>query len=77
VVFVTLEDDTGPVNVIIWPDLLLRYRKEVLQARLMTVFGVWQADPATGGRVMHLVARRIIDHSPWLGELVTHSRDFH
>jgi error-prone DNA polymerase len=77
VVFVTLEDDTGQVNVIIWPDLLLRYRKEILQARLMTVFGVWQADPATGGRVMHLVARRIIDHSPWLGELVTHSRDFH
>jgi error-prone DNA polymerase len=77
VVFVTLEDDTGQVNVIIWPDLLQRYRKEILQARLMTVFGVWQADAASGGQVMHLVARRILDHSPWLGELVTHSRDFH
>jgi error-prone DNA polymerase len=76
VVFITLEDDTGSVNVIVWPDLLERYRKEILGARLMTVFGVWQADIATGGQVMHLVARRIVDHTALLGDLMAHSRDF-
>jgi error-prone DNA polymerase len=76
VVFVTLEDDTGTVNVIVWPDLLERYRKEVLGARRMTVYGIWQADTATGGQVMHLVARRVVDHTPLLGALVSRSRDF-
>ena len=76
VVFITLEDDTGSVNVIVWPDLLERYRKDILGARLMTVFGIWQADHATGGQVMHLVARRVVDHTALLGELTTSSRDF-
>jgi len=76
VVFVTLEDDTGSVNVIVWPDLLVRYRKEVLGARLMTVYGIWQADTATGGQVMHLVARRVVDHTELLGALTLRSRDF-
>ena len=76
VVFVTLEDDTGTVNVIVWPDVLERWRKEILGARLMTVYGVWQADTATGGQVMHLVARRVVDHTALLGELTTRSRDF-
>jgi len=77
VVFITLEDDTGQINVIVWPQLFERYRKEVLQARLMTVFGVWQADTSTGGQVMHLVARRVLDHTGLLAELHTRSRDFH
>jgi error-prone DNA polymerase len=76
VVFVTLEDDTGTVNVIVWPDVLERWRTEILGARLMTVFGVWQADTATGGQVMHLVARRVVDHTALLGALTTRSRDF-
>jgi error-prone DNA polymerase len=76
VVFVTLEDDTGSVNVIIWPDLLERYRKEILGARLMTVFGIWQADTDTGGQVMHLIARRVVDHTALLGGLEMRSRDF-
>jgi error-prone DNA polymerase len=76
VVFVTLEDDTGSVNVIIWPDLLERYRKEILGARLMTVFGIWQADTETGGQVMHLIARRVVDHTALLGGLAMRSRDF-
>jgi error-prone DNA polymerase len=75
-VVITLEDDTGTINVIVWPDLLERYRKEILGSRLMTVFGVWQADVATGGQVMHLVARRVVDHTPMLGELTARSRDF-
>ena len=76
VVFVTLEDDTGTVNVIVWPDVLERWRREILGARLMTVYGVWQADAATGGQVMHLVARRVVDHTALLGELTPRSRDF-
>ncbi|MFN7288458.1 MAG: error-prone DNA polymerase [Burkholderiales bacterium] len=77
VVFITLEDDTGQINVIVWPRLFDRYRKEILQARLMTVFGVWQADAASGGQVMHLVARRVVDHTALLGALNPRSRDFH
>ncbi|HYF58076.1 MAG TPA: error-prone DNA polymerase [Burkholderiaceae bacterium] len=76
VVFVTLEDDTGSINVIVWPDLVERYRREVLGARLMTVYGTWQADVATGGQVMHLIARRVVDHTSLLGDLVARSRDF-
>ncbi len=76
-IFVTLEDETGAVNIIIWPDLLERYRKEVLAAQLMTVYGIWQRDEFSGGRVTHLVARRVVDHSALLGRLHPRSRDFH
>jgi len=75
-VFVTLEDETGTINVIVWPDVLERYRREVLAAQLMTVEGLWQTDPHTGGQVAHLVARRIADHSALLGRLAARSRDF-
>ena len=74
--FVTLEDETGTVNVIVWPDLFERYRKEVLAARLMTVYGLWQRDEDTGGEVMHLLARRVVDHTALLGRLTLRSRDF-
>jgi len=75
-IFVTLEDETGAVNVIVWPTLLERYRKEVLAARLMTVYGTWQRDLDTGGQVMHLVAQRVVDHTALLGRLRAASRDF-
>ena len=74
--FVTLEDETGTVNVIVWPDFFELYRKEVLAARLMTVYGVWQRDEETGGEVMHLLARRVVDHTALLGRLTLRSRDF-
>jgi error-prone DNA polymerase len=76
VVFLTLEDDTGAVNVIVWPDHLERYRKEVLGGNLLTVYGTWQRDTETGGQVMNLLAQRIVDHSHLLGGLATRSRDF-
>jgi error-prone DNA polymerase len=41
------------------------------------VYGVWQRDDETGGQVRHLVAKRLKDLTPWLGELDTSSRDFH
>ena len=77
VIFVTIEDETGAVNVIVWPDMVERYRKEILASRLMTVYGVWQRDGETGGQVVHLVARRVVDHSRLLGRLAARSRNFH
>ena len=74
--FVTLEDETGTLNVIVWPRLVERFRTAVLSARLMTVQGVWQRDADSGGRVAHLVARSVADHSALLGDLMTGSRDF-
>ena len=72
-VFVTLEDETGYVNIIVWPHLIERQRRELLGARLMGVEGVLERE----GEVMHLVARRLTDHSALLGRLATSSRDFH
>jgi error-prone DNA polymerase len=73
VVFVTLEDETGYVNVVVWRDLGERQRRELLGARLMTVHGVIERE----GEVVHLVARKLVDHSALLGRLVARSRDFH
>ncbi|WP_245503657.1 error-prone DNA polymerase [Aquabacterium lacunae] len=73
VVFVTLEDETGNVNVIVWPHLKEKQRRELVHARLLAVYGVWQRE----GEVRHLVAHRLRDLTPWLGRLNTHSRDFH
>jgi error-prone DNA polymerase len=73
VVFVTLEDETGSVNVIVWRDLADRQRRELLKSRLMGVDGVLERE----GDVIHLVATRLHDHSALLGRLQTRSRDFH
>ncbi|MDP9125469.1 MAG: OB-fold nucleic acid binding domain-containing protein, partial [Pseudomonadota bacterium] len=73
VVFVTLEDETGTVNVIVWPAVAAAQRKPLLGASLLTVYGVWQRE----GEVRHLIAKTLVDHSPMLQGLVTHSRDFH
>jgi error-prone DNA polymerase len=72
VIFVTLEDETGNVNVIVWPGLLEKQRKEVLGASLLAVYGVWQCE----GEVRHLVAQRLVDMSHLLDGLQSTSRDF-
>jgi error-prone DNA polymerase len=72
VLFVTLEDESGYTNVIIWPSLLERQRKEALGASLLAVYGVWQRQ----GEVAHLVAQRLVDLSQLLGSLTTTSRNF-
>ncbi|MGI9132331.1 MAG: error-prone DNA polymerase [Rhodoferax sp.] len=77
VVFVTLEDETGSVNVIVWKALRERFRQPLYQARLMLVFGLWQCDAHSAGRAGHVIARRLLDLTPLLGELTTRSRDFH
>ena len=77
VVFVTLEDETGCVNVIVWRDLFERYRRELLGARLLGVEGTIES----GNGVVHLIARRCADHGAWLGSLLgplqVRSHDFH
>ena len=76
VVFVTLEDETGSVNVIVWESVKERFRHAVYQSRLMAVYGVWQRDDESG-EVRHVIAKHIVDLTPMLGELATSSRDFH
>jgi error-prone DNA polymerase len=72
-VFVTLEDETGTVNVIVWPRLVKVQRRELLGSRLMGVEGTLERE----GEVMHLVAKRLVDHSDLIGSLQVESRDFH
>ncbi|MFL1341185.1 OB-fold nucleic acid binding domain-containing protein [Acinetobacter baumannii] len=72
VLFMTLEDETGQVNVILWPGLLEKFRKEALGAALLAVYGVWQAE----GKVRHLIASNLVDRSELLGALPTTSREF-
>ncbi len=73
VVFVTLEDETGYLNVVVWNHLVEAQRRELLGSKLLGVEGVMQKE----GEVVHLVARRLIDHTALLGRLATVSRDFH
>ncbi|MBL8350524.1 MAG: error-prone DNA polymerase [Burkholderiaceae bacterium] len=73
VVFVTLEDETGAVNVIVWPKVAEQQRKPLLAATLLTVYGIWQRE----GEVRHLIAQKLVDHSALLQGLVSKSRDFH
>jgi error-prone DNA polymerase len=72
VIFVTLEDETGSVNVVVWRDLAERQRRELLGARLLEVDGRLERD----GEVVHLIARRLRDRSRLLGELLARSRNF-
>lgn len=73
VIFVTLEDETGQVNVVVWRDVGARQRRVLLGAKLLAVHGVLERD----GDVVHLVAGRLEDLSPLLGRLTVGSRDFH
>ncbi|MGE0875762.1 MAG: error-prone DNA polymerase [Burkholderiales bacterium] len=73
VVFVTLEDETGCVNVVVWRDLVERQRGALLGASLLGVDGILERN----GEVVHLLARRLEDCSALLGRLAARSRDFH
>jgi error-prone DNA polymerase len=73
VIFVTLEDETGSVNVIVWKHVRERQRPALLRSRLLAVAGQWQSQDGAN----HLVARRLVDMTPWLGAVATSSRDFH
>lgn len=72
VVFVTLEDETGTVQVIVWKALREKQRRELLHSSLLAVYGKWQRQ----GEVCHLIAQHLVDLTPLLGGLSTVSRDF-
>jgi error-prone DNA polymerase len=79
-IFVTLEDESGPVNVIVWRHVREKQREALLRSRLLAVWGKWQRDEDSGGEVRHLVAERMEDLTPLLGRLgqqSSKSRDFH
>ncbi|MES2978761.1 MAG: error-prone DNA polymerase [Pseudomonadota bacterium] len=82
-IFLTLEDETGAVNVIVWKSLREQQRGPLLHSRLLAVWGTWQRSEESGGQakgygaVRNLVAQRLEDLSPLLGRLGAKSRDFH
>jgi len=73
VTFVTLEDETGHANIIVWKNVAAGQRRALLGSRLMEVTGRVQRE----GDVLHLVAERLRDRSALLGQLMVRSRDFH
>jgi error-prone DNA polymerase len=73
VTFVTLEDETGYLNLVVWDKLAQRARQALLGAALLGVSGTVQKE----GEVLHVVAERLFDHTALLGRLVARSRDFH
>jgi error-prone DNA polymerase len=72
VIFVTLEDETGHINLVVWAQVAEQYRAALLNAKLMGVQGELQIE----GEVVHVIAKRLVDHSEMLGNLVVTSRDF-
>jgi len=67
VVFITIEDETGIANLVVWPDVFGKQRKIVMGARLMAVHGIVQRDPDSD--VIHVVVQRLEDHSHMLSHL--------
>lgn len=72
-VFITLEDETGNINIIVKTELATRQRIALTQSQLLGVYGIWQRQ----GDICHLLARRLVDLTYLLGDLKTTSRDFH
>jgi len=72
VTFVTLEDETGHMNLIVWKQVADQHRAALLNAKLMGVRGEVQIE----GQVIHVIAKQLIDHSEMLGGLMVQSRDF-
>ena len=73
VIFMTLEDETGFINLVVWPWVVERQRAEVMNSKLLYVQGIIEREQ----QVVHLIAGRLVDYSHWLGGLDTRSRDFH
>ncbi|QRY55735.1 error-prone DNA polymerase [Sphingobacterium siyangense] len=67
VLFITIEDDTGFSNIVVWNNVFEKYRKEILQAKLLMVAGKIQVE----GEVIHVIAQRCFDMSGLLKDLTT------
>jgi DNA-directed DNA polymerase III PolC len=73
VTFVTMEDETGHVNLIVWNRVAVEQRAALLESRLLEVHGKLQRE----GDVQHVIAQRLTNLSSLLGDLVVASRNFH
>src|SRR5690554_5106978 len=73
VTFVTLEDETGNINVVVWLETARRQRKPLLTARLLHVKGVIEKE----GDIVHVMAGKLSDLSHLINSLPVSSRDFH
>ena len=73
VVFITLEDEDGQINCLVWPSLVETFRHQILASRLLKVRGKVQESDG----VIHIIADTLEDASEWLGDLKPSSRDFH
>jgi error-prone DNA polymerase len=73
VTFVTMEDETGYVNLIVWNRVALEQREALLESRLLEVQGKLQRE----GDVQHVIAHRLTNLSTLLGELTVVARNFH
>lgn len=74
-IFVSLEDESGAVQVIVWKSMRQRQRNALLRSKLLAVLGRWQRE----GEVRNVVAQRLLDLTPLLGRLAqatNSSRDF-
>ena len=77
VTFITLEDETGCINIVVWRTVAERFRKELLGACLLVVYGHLERVDTNGNAVVHVIADRLVDRSTLLGGLTVNSRDFH
>jgi len=73
VTFVTLEDESGQVNVLVWRQLGERCHAVLVNARLLEVRGELQRESG----VTHVIAKALVDRSGWLGQLATRIHEFH
>ena len=73
VIFVTIEDETGQINVVVWERLSQKQRRPLLASRLLRVDGMLERE----GDVIHVIAEHLADYSSLIGNLDVSSRDFH
>jgi error-prone DNA polymerase len=73
VIFLTLEDETGNHNVVVWPKVQDHFRDALMTAQLLLVKGTLESREG----VTHIIAGALYDHSHALAELKVRSRDFH
>jgi error-prone DNA polymerase len=73
VIFLTLEDEYGLTNVVVWTSVSERQRRVLLESNLLAVHGYLESQHG----VQHLIAQRLEDLTPMLGSLDVKSRDFH
>ena len=71
--FLTIEDEMGQINLIVWKDVAESQRRPLVESQLLEVHGKLQKQEG----ITHVIVQRLIDRSTLVGRLSTQSRDFH